>query len=134
METLYVIRGVSGSGKSTFAKKLAEALQICYFEADMYHYDEEGNYNWKPSTVAASHAWCRNMVIEELGKGKSVIVANTTTTEKELAPYLAIAEEMCCNVVSLIVENRHGNDSIHDVPQEIRERQAQRLRGSIKLI
>jgi len=122
VKTLYIIRGVSGSGKSTFANTLAEGLGISYFEADMFHYDEEGNYNWMPSTVAASHVWCQNRVIDELGKGNSVIVANTTTTEKELAPYLAIAEEMCCNVVSLIVENRHGNDSIHNVPQEIRER------------
>ena len=49
---------------------------------------------------------------------KNVIVSNTSTTEKELKPYLALAEEYGYAVTSIIVENRHGGQSIHNVPQE----------------
>ena len=37
------------------------------------------------------------------------------------------------SVVSLIVENRHGSDSIHSVPQETRDVQERRLRNSLQL-
>jgi hypothetical protein len=33
----------------------------------------------------------------------------------------------------LIVENRHGNKSVHDVPNETLDRMEVRLKGSIKL-
>lgn len=68
-----------------------------------------------------------------LGNWLKIIVSNTTTTEKELKPYIDLAEEYGYKVVSLIVENRHGNDSIHNVPQEIRDSQENRLRNSLKL-
>lgn len=133
MTTLYIIRGVSGAGKSTFANILAAALGVNVYEADQFAYDASGNYNFHPSKLGFYHSACQQAVISELGNGWDVIVANTSTTEKELAPYLAIAEELDCKVVSLVVENRHGNASIHDVPEETLVRQEQRLRTSLKL-
>lgn len=133
MTTLYIVRGVSGAGKSTFAKVLATALGINVYEADQFAYDEKGNYNFHPSKLGFYHAACQHAVLSELANGWDVIVANTSTTEKELVPYLAIAEELDCKVVSLVVENRHGNESIHDVPEETLARQEQRLRNSLKL-
>ena len=62
-----------------------------------------------------------------------IIVSNTSTTQKELAPYQDLAEEYEYQVVSLVVENRHGNNSIHNVPQNIRDAQEKRLRDSLKL-
>jgi len=32
--------------------------------------------------------------------------------------YFNLAKELNYRVISLIVENRHGNQSIHDVPQD----------------
>lgn len=46
-----------------------------------------------------------------------VIVHNTFTTEKEIKPYQELAEKYSYTLISLIVENRHGNESIHDVPE-----------------
>ncbi len=62
-----------------------------------------------------------------------VIVSNTSTSEKEIKPYLDLANDYGYQVVSLVVENRHGNDSIHSVPQETRDAQERRLRNSLKL-
>ena len=128
---LYVIRGVPGAGKSTFAETLASALGCTHWEADDYHMNN-GVYDWKAENIHASHRWCQEGVKECMQLGHTnVIVSNTSTTEKEMKPYLALAEEFGYNVTSLIVENRHGNKSVHDVPDE--KVQQMRNRFSIKL-
>lgn len=117
-KTLYLIRGLPGSGKSTLAKTMAEALGAEHFEADQYFYDESGNYNFDPQRLYRAHMWCQDCTQAAMVAGKCVIVSNTFTAEKELKPYLQLASMLGYQVVSLIVENRHGNSSIHNVPQE----------------
>ena len=56
---LYLIRGISGAGKSSLAKSLGGK----HIEADMYHLDKNGNYDWEPEKVKEAHAWCQNQVI-----------------------------------------------------------------------
>lgn len=135
-KTLWLLRGVSGAGKSTLAEQLMNNLPDAVdFSADQYHINQEGIYDWKPENIQASHNWCQQCIEHAMIVGKwNVIVHNTLTTEKEMAPYLEFAKRWDYKVVSLVVENRHGNDSIHDVPQVQRQKQEQRLRGSIKLI
>lgn len=132
-KTLIILRGVSGAGKSTVADMLAEGLwPIC--EADKFHYTEDGVYDWKPENIQAAHKWCQDQVKEMMEcKFRKIILSNTSTSEKELKPYLDLAEENGYRVISLVVENRHGNDSIHSVPQETRDAQERRLRNSLKL-
>lgn len=133
MKQLIILRGVSGAGKSTVAEIISEGYwPIC--EADQYHYTESGVYDWKPENVGKAHAWCQSIVRDAMASNiKKIIVSNTSTTEKELKPYLTLAEEFGYQVISLVVENRHGNDSIHEVPQHIRDQQEERLRSSLKL-
>lgn len=47
-----------------------------------------------------------------------IFVANTFTQEWEMEEYFKLAEQYGYQVVSLIVENRHGNKNIHSVPDE----------------
>ncbi|QOI68029.1 hypothetical protein vecB_091 [Escherichia phage VEcB] len=133
MKQLIILRGVSGAGKSTVAEIISEGYwPIC--EADQYHYTENGAYDWKPENVGKAHAWCQSIVRDAMASNiKKIIVSNTSTTEKELKPYFTLAEEFGYQVISLVVENRHGNDSIHEVPQHIRDQQEKRLRSSLKL-
>lgn len=133
MKQLIILRGVSGAGKSTVAEIISEGYwPIC--EADQYHYTENGVYDWKPENVGKAHAWCQSIVRDAMASNiKKIIVSNTSTTEKELKPYFTIAEEFGYQVISLVVENRHGNDSIHEIPQHIRDQQEKRLRSSLKL-
>jgi hypothetical protein len=63
--------------------------------------------------------------------GQEIVVSNTATTERELEPYLKLAKSYGYIVVSLIVENRHGNKSVHGVPDETLEKM--RKRFSVKL-
>ncbi|EIH0451243.1 AAA family ATPase, partial [Escherichia coli] len=108
MKQLIILRGVSGAGKSTVAEIISEGYwPIC--EADQYHYTESGVYDWKPENVGKAHAWCQSIVRDAMASNlNKIIVSNTSTTEKELKPYLTLAEEFGYQVISLVVENRHG--------------------------
>tara|TARA_B100001105_G_scaffold204145_2_gene167917 strand:+ start:14372 stop:14788 length:417 start_codon:yes stop_codon:yes gene_type:complete len=134
-KTLYILRSVSGAGKTTLAKTLEENLpDAIAIAADDYHYDSEGNYNWKPENMHKAHQYCKAGVLESMKQCyHNIIVHNTNTTEKEIEPYLQLANKFGYKVVSLIVENRHGNHSVHDVPDNTIENQEKRLRQSIKL-
>lgn len=48
-----------------------------------------------------------------------------------MKPYLDMAEIYGYRVVSLVVENRHGNSSVHGVPEETMKKMEDRF--SIKL-
>lgn len=131
---LIILRGLPGSGKTSFAKYM---FSNNVFEADQYFYDENGNYNFDATKLHAAHMDCQNRV-EKLMQmssttqyGSEIVVSNTATTEKELKPYYDLAEKYDYKVVSLIVENRHGSKNVHNVPDEKLEQM--RNRFSIKL-
>lgn len=127
IKIMYFIRGVPGSGKSVFAK----SLHCPYFEADQYFNTKDG-YKFDPTMLGAAHADCKWRVENALKNGESrIAVSNTSTTEKEIAPYKELADKYGYLFISLIVENRHGNVSVHGVPEE--KLKQMRGRFSIKL-
>jgi predicted kinase len=112
---LFIIRGIPGSGKSTFAKNLATV----HFEADMFFMDENGVYNFDASRLSEAHSWCRNAVKDAMKDGvDKIAVSNTFTRKWEMEPYILMAEEFGYRVFSVIVENRHGGENLHSVPEE----------------
>ena len=133
MKTLYLLRGVSGCGKSTLAETLCELPNTVAVAADDYHYNNEGIYDFKVENLANAHSWCKGMVDSFMRRGRNVVIHNTNTSEKEIKPYLDLAEKHDYKVVSLVVENRHGNSDIHNVPEEVKLKQESRLRHSLKL-
>ena len=122
--TLFLIRGVPGSGKSTFARHIWNDYAIC--EADKYFYDKEtGEYNFNHSKLKAAHEWCRNEVENRMKENKQnsqyypeIVVSNTFTQEWEMEPYFKLAKEYGYMVTSIIIENRHGGTNVHEVPEE----------------
>jgi predicted kinase len=116
---LFLIRGVPGSGKSTFAKTLIGEKDYCHKEADMYFVDREGNYKFEPSKIKAAHEWCQEE-IEFLMKYEHsrIAVSNTFTQEWEMEPYYELAKKYGYSVFSIIVENRHGGVNAHGVPDD----------------
>lgn len=131
-KTLYLVRGVAGAGKTTFAETLANLLEVNYYEADKYFYDEDKVYRFKAEHLKEAHTECR-IYAERVMQltDDPVIISNTFTTEKELKPYLDLAEKYNYRVVSLIVENRHGNKSVHNVPETTIQKMKDRF--SVKL-
>ena len=135
MKKLTIIRGVSGSGKTTVAREFAKGVSGICLAADDYFYDMYGGYHFDVDQLGAAHKWCQEECERAMKSSyiDNVIIHNTNTSEKELKPYLELAEEFNFKVISLIVENRHGGESVHDVPEETLVRQEARLRNSIKL-
>jgi hypothetical protein len=136
MKELYLIRGIPGSGKSTFANHVWNDYAIC--EADKFFYDEEGNYNFDASKLKQAHEWCRQEVEKRMVENSitpqyypEIVVSNTFTQEWEMEPYFKLAEQYGYKVFSFIIENRHGGKSVHGVPDEKLEQM--RNRFQIKL-
>jgi predicted kinase len=120
---LTLVRGLPGSGKSTFANLITNKFSIC--EADLFFYDKEGNYNFDGSRLKLAHVWCFNQVRTRMEDNKlnpqfypEIVVSNTFTQEWEMEKYYELAEEYGYKVFSIIVENRHGGVNQHGVPAE----------------
>ena len=129
MKTLILVRGLPGSGKSSFANYM---FSNNVFETDQYFYDSDGNYNFDASKLNIAHIDCQNRVESMMANrinqhNSEIVVANTFTQNWEMQPYFNLAEKYEYNVVSLIVENYHNSKSIHNVPDETIEKMKNRF-------
>ena len=119
MKTLYLVRGVPGSGKSTFAKSLGGT----HFETDSY-FMVDGEYKFDFTKLKEAHKWCQDSVNTSMilnhttGSHEVIVVSNTFTQEWEMKPYFEMAESWGYRVFSIIVENRHGGVNEHGVPED----------------
>lgn len=125
-KTLFLLRGLPGAGKSTLASILGDFLMDTVIEADNY-FMVEGQYVFNPAHLHKAHKWCQQQAEQGMINGERVIVSNTFTTEKELKPYLDMAQKYGYSIVSLVVENRHGSHSVHNVPEETMEKMENRF-------
>ena len=87
MNTLFLVRGLPGSGKSSLARRLVSRRSLA---ADDYFMDN-GVYHFDPSRLAEAHADCQARCVQALSQG-DVAVANTFSCRWELQPYLVMAE------------------------------------------
>ena len=119
MKTLYIVRGIPGSGKSTFAKSLGRT----HFEADMF-FMKDGVYKFDVSKIKEAHKWCQDSVNTAMilnntsGLNETIVVSNTFTQEWEMKPYFEMADQYDYRVFSIVVENRHGGINEHGVPED----------------
>ena len=132
MKTLILLRGLPGSGKSTFANFIWNDYAIC--EADKFFYDTEGNYNFDATKLRQAHEWCRNQVETRMKDNQNnpqfypeIVVSNTFTQEWEMEAYYKLAEQYGYKVFSIIVENRHGGVNQHGVPADKLEQMKNRF-------
>lgn len=125
-----LVRGVSGSGKSTFADYIMSAFGLV-FSADDYFTDGWGGYDFDPSLLPLAHEDCQKRARNAMEYGADFAVANTFTQEWEMEPYFKLAEEYGYCVFVVIVENRHGGQNEHGVPEE--KVQEMRDRFEVKL-
>ena len=113
--TLYLIRGLPGSGKTTLAKR----LNMAYYEADQYFEDEDGKYNFNKAELHAAHDYCQRCVSAHMEQGThlDVAVSNTFTTLQEMKPYFKIGRHYGVDVQ--VIECKGRWESIHAVPEHV---------------
>lgn len=115
MTKLLIIRGLPGSGKSTFAKKMcASGLWHMFFEADTYFIDTHDQYTFDATKLKNAHEQCFQNTQEALAQGYHVIVSNTFTTCAELRPYFSLARLFGIIPEIIVCQGNYG--SIHHVP------------------
>jgi len=130
-KSLIIVRGLPGAGKSKFAKLISAHPDFVCTADDFLMVN--GKYEWSPEKAGGAHlkcqAKCKTLMKSNI---PLIIVANTSTTERELRPYYDLAKEFGYQVFSVIVENRHEGENSHDVPEETLKKMFDRF--SIKLI
>jgi predicted kinase len=123
-KVLFIVRGIPGSGKSTFAKTLGGQ----HYEADMFFIDEDGNYKFDGTKIKDAHKWCQSFVETDMVlEYPKIVVSNTFTQEWEMEPYFKLAKEYGYAVFTIVVENRHGGNNVHDVPEDKIEQMCNRF-------
>jgi predicted kinase len=111
---LFIVRGLPGSGKSTFAKTLGGT----HHETDNF-FMVDGKYKFDGTKIKESHNSCQNKVKTDMMVGREkIVVSNTFTQEWEMEPYFGMAKEFGYKAFSIIVENRHGGTNEHGVPED----------------
>jgi predicted kinase len=128
-QQLILLRGLPGAGKSTFAKTLLSLVNPCghdqpdnmvHYEADQFFTNELGEYHYEGLRIEEAHRWCMTNTESALRDGRSVVVSNTFTRNKEMAPYVGMAKQFGAVLTVLHVQGNHG--SIHDIPDAIYRR------------
>ena len=125
---LTLVRGLPGSGKSTFAW----AIGLEAIEADQFFTDDDGVYQFDSSRLAEAHAWCQDRAYLGLEAGQDVTVANTFTQRWEMEPYLRMAHKLGSEVSVYDLYDGGQDDTtlaernIHGVPLDGIERMRER--------
>lgn len=113
MPKLIIVRGLPGSGKSTYAKNLED---VTHYEADMFFAKWPHDYLYDQRLIGVAHDWCYSNVVRSLWQGNDVVVSNTFTKMWELDRYLGIPI-IVEGVEIEVVEMRTQFENIHGVPE-----------------
>lgn len=115
---LILTRGIPGSGKTTFAHFMADSNEYPVISADDY-FMVDNEYKYDRNLIGQAHAHCQSKTEKHMrAETERIFVANTFTTEREMQPYFDLAKKYGYKVFSIVIENRHGNINVHDVPKE----------------
>ena len=143
MGKMIIMRGVSGSGKSTRAKELVQEFmdtnpdeQVLVCSADQFFVNREtGGYEFDSKKLPAAHSYCRTRaeVAMELGIGL-VVIDNTNTRKWEYEGYVALANqygyEAEVEMVGQLDDSNlkvYANRNKHGVDLEVIRAQAKRF-------
>lgn len=138
---LYIMRGVSGSGKSTRAKEiiqnaLSNGKQAIVCSADDYFVNRKsGEYEFDAKKLSAAHSYCHTRADTAMYLGVDcVVIDNTNTRHWEYERYVELAEEHDYNVnvetVGQLDESNlkvYANRNRHGVSLDMIRTQAKRF-------
>lgn len=124
---LYLIGGLPGSGKTTYAEHLLDdspARSFSIFEADDFFLDANGNYTFRPELLHHAHEYCQKRTERAMRESTElIIVANTFTRRWERDVYLKLAQRFMYDVKFEWIDSGLSDDelaarNVHGVPAE----------------
>lgn len=110
---LVLVRGLPGSGKSTWARAQGNLV----YEADQFFTAPRGRYDFDHTLVPEAHKWCQARVRAALARGETVFVANTFTQGWEIQPYVDLAAEAGVPLQVFTCPPVPGRLGVHGIPQ-----------------
>jgi len=122
---LYIVRGLPGSGKSTFGRSVEHTtgeVPEC-FAADDFFVGDDGVYRFDRFKLPQAHAACQAGVKATLETGASCIVANTFTERWEMQPYLDMARHSDARIIVVdcydggMTDAELATKNVHGVPE-----------------
>ena len=137
---LVIMRGVSGSGKSTKAKELVKEQVVgtmsAICSADKFFIDPSSKkYEFDPRKLGNAHAFCRGQVEAAIELGVDLIIVDNTNTQKwEFKSYIDLAESNGYKYTECVVGSLeekdlklYANRNVHGVPLESIRKMAKRF-------
>ncbi|KAG2457351.1 N42L2 protein, partial [Polypterus senegalus] len=98
-QTLILMRGMPGSGKSTHAQELAQSNPNGVVLSTDDYFSQQTGYSYDPSLLGDAHEWNQSRAKEAMEKGQSpIVIDNTNTQAWEMKPYVQLALEKGYNV------------------------------------
>lgn len=132
--SLILLRGLPGSGKSTFANLLSENGKYPMFSVDDYFTNGISNeyvFDFKNNHLA--YKQCEEFTKAAMeAKVKKIFVHNTFTIDWELEPYFKLASVFNYTIFAVTVENYHQNKNIHNVSDDQLQKMAEKYK--VKLL
>jgi predicted kinase len=116
MSKMTILRGISGSGKSTKASNMSGTV----VSADHYFIQKNGEYVFNGKELGIAHEDCKQKAREAISRRENVIVDNTNTMLWEMIDYISMAKEAemeleivdifdgGCSDEELAERNKHG--------------------------
>jgi len=132
MSSLFLLRGLPGSGKTTLAKELSENGKYPIFSVDDYFTDEKGNYNFEFDKNHLAYKLCEENTRKNMANGiEKIFIHNTFTLDWEIEPYFKLASEFKYQVFVVTVEKRHSNPNTHQISDEQIKKMAEKYKLSL---
>lgn len=136
MNHMIIMQGVSGSGKSTYAKTSIAGLAESHIVSADDYFLKGGVYRFAASRLDDAHAQCFRDALRYLATPNTrVIVDNTNTSLLEIAPYIMAAKSYGASIAifSMACDLHVAHKRcVHSVPFATIEQQASRIAESLR--
>lgn len=132
--SLILLRGLPGSGKTTLAKILSENNTYPVFSVDDYFTNEKtGEYIFNFQDNHLAYKQCEELTKDAMQQQLSkIFVHNTFTIDWELEAYFKLAAKFNYSLFVVTVENYHHNKNTHEVSDEQLQKMAEKYK--VKLL
>lgn len=132
MKKLIIMRGLPGSGKSTYLNSFIEGVKgVVVCSADHF-FMKNGEYCFNPKLLGQAHETCKFNAATAMQKGVELVCIDNTNTQKwEYEDYLHMAAKYGYDVVVHVVGNTtdlelYAKRNTHGVPLTALQRMAAR--------